>query len=496
MNHIYFGDNLSILRDLPSESIDLIYIDPPFNTGKTQALTSLKTVRSESGDRKGFKGNSYESFDLGTKSYKDSFESSKYYIEDFIRPRIEEAYRLLKPYGSLYFHIDYREVHYCRILLDSIFGRDSFINEIIWAYDFGGRPRSRWPAKHDNILFYAKDPKNFIFNTSEVDRIPYMAPGLVGPEKAKRKKLPTDTWWFSYVGDKRQTDTWWHTIVGTSSKERLGYPTQKPRGVIDRIIKVSSLPDQTVMDFFAGSGTVGESCLVLNRAFVLIDNNKEALEVMARRFDGYENISWDYFDPSPYQTGTRHILADPKYSEEERARTYSPDFEMLVATANYIQKDLEKKSEQWKDSPFEWVLLLPARKKGKLAEHLVASWCASNGIYSQRPKSTSSVSLMMNNCTVAIKFSTLWTNGTYRFQQIREKGYDFVICFGISPHAAHCWFFSREHILNNATEQHKGAKGSEYWTTINPNKPPEWAKDSGGTLEQALNELKRLLKLR
>ncbi len=284
---IYFGDNLPVLKNIASESIDLIYIDPPFNTGKIQARTRIKTVKSENGDRIGFKGNSYQTIALGTQEYSDSYGDQ--YIQEFIRPRMLEAYRILAPYGSLYFHIDYREVHYCKILLDQIFGRECFINEIIWAYDFGGKAKTRWPAKHDNILFYVKNPDHYIFNSSEIEREPYMAPGLVGPEKAERGKLPTDTWW--------------HTIVGTNSKERTGYPTQKPLGVINRIIRASSLPGQIVLDFFAGSGTVGESCLQLGRNFILVDDNPEALEVMARRFACAQGITWTGFDPAPFQKG-------------------------------------------------------------------------------------------------------------------------------------------------------------------------------------------------
>jgi site-specific DNA-methyltransferase (adenine-specific) len=285
MPKILFGDNLPILQSMPSGSIDLIYIDPPFNTGKKQTRTQIKTVKSTAGDRKGFKGQTYATQALGTKEYDDAYGED--FIQAFIRPRLEEAYRLLAPHGSLYFHIDYREVHYCKILLDQIFGRQSFLNEIIWAYDFGGKAKTRWPAKHDNILFYVKDPANYIFNAEAIDREPYMAPGLVGPEKAKRGKLPTDTWW--------------HTIVGTHSRERTGYPTQKPLGVINRIVLASSLPGHTVLDFFAGSGTLGESCLKLGRDFILIDNNPVALQVMARRFAAYPEIEWVNFDPAAYQ---------------------------------------------------------------------------------------------------------------------------------------------------------------------------------------------------
>jgi site-specific DNA-methyltransferase (adenine-specific) len=307
MNRIYFGDNLPILKSLPNESVDLIYIDPPFNTGKTQTRTRIKTVKSQNGDRKGFQGNSYQTIELGTKAYQDSFDfdtngiskevkeayeriapdGSIYFLEEFLRPRLEEAKRILKPNGSLYFHIDYREVHYCKLLLDKIFGRECFINEIIWAYDYGGKAKTKWPPKHDNILLYVKDPNNYIFRSHAIDREPYMTPGLVGPEKAKIGKLPTDTWW--------------HTIVGTNSKERTGYPTQKPIGVIKRIIEASSHPGHTVMDFFAGSGTVGRCCLDLDRNFILIDNNPIALEVMAKRFSNESEIEWINFDPSPFQ---------------------------------------------------------------------------------------------------------------------------------------------------------------------------------------------------
>ena len=279
-HRIYFGDNLPILESLPSESVDLIYIDPPFNTGKVQARTQMKTVRSEQGDRTGFAGQRYQTIKVSSKGYTDIFDD----FLAFLAPRLEQAYRLLTPRGSLYFHIDYREVHYCKVLLDGIFGRDSFINEIIWAYDYGGKPKTRWPAKHDNILFYAKDPEHYTFNVDDIQREPYMAPGLVGPEKAARGKLPTDVWW--------------HTIVATNGAEKMGYTTQKPLGVINRIVTASSNPGDLVMDFFAGSGTVGESCLRLGRRFILIDDNPQALEVMARRFKGAADIEWCGFDPN------------------------------------------------------------------------------------------------------------------------------------------------------------------------------------------------------
>lgn len=274
LNSIYFSDNFPILQSLLSDSIDLIYIDPPFNTGKTQARTQIRTERNENGDRTGFAGNRYETIKLGSRGYADIFDD---YLA-FLEPRLTEAYRLLKPTGSLYFHIDYREVHYCKILLDAIFGRECFLNEIIWAYDYGGRPKNRWPAKHDNILLYVKDPQHYTFNQGAVDRIPYMAPGLVGEVKAALGKLPTDTWW--------------HTIVPTNGKEKTGYPTQKPLGILRRVIAASSNPGETVLDFFAGSGTTGAVCLELDRHFVLVDNNPQSLEVMRKRFEGFSGIEW------------------------------------------------------------------------------------------------------------------------------------------------------------------------------------------------------------
>jgi site-specific DNA-methyltransferase (adenine-specific) len=279
---IYFGDNLEVLRELPDSSVDLIYIDPPFNTGKVQTRTQISTIRDESGgDRTGFGGKRYRTVKLGTKEYKDVFDD--YLV--FLEPRLVEAYRLLKPDASLFFHIDYREVHYCKVLLDMVFGRDSFMNEIIWAYDYGARSKSRWPSKHDTILWYARDPAHYQFHLEECDRIAYMAPGLVGPEKAARGKTPTDTWW--------------HTIVSPNGHEKTGYPTQKPRGILDRIVKVHSRPGDRLLDFFAGSGTFGESALEHGRDCILVDSNPEALGVMERRFAA-TNVEWVRWTPQEH----------------------------------------------------------------------------------------------------------------------------------------------------------------------------------------------------
>jgi site-specific DNA-methyltransferase (adenine-specific) len=285
MNTIYFGDNLPVLQGLPDESVDLIYIDPPFNTGKQQGRTQIKTVRAEEGDRTGFQGRRYQTVKLGTRSYADVFDD----FLAFLEPRLCESLRVLAPHGSLYFHIDYREVHYCKLLLDQIFGRACFLNEVIWAYDYGGRPKNRWPPKHDTILVYVKDPERYLFNYEAIERIPYMAPGLVGPEMGARGKVPTDAWMDLSFGP---SDFWWHTIVPTNGSEKVGYPTQKPLGILRRIVQASSPPGGLVLDFFAGSGTTGAACLELGRRFMLVDNNPAALEVLARRFAGVADLAW------------------------------------------------------------------------------------------------------------------------------------------------------------------------------------------------------------
>lgn len=267
-NRVIHGDCLDVLRGLADESVDLVYIDPPFNTGRTQRRVRRETVRDDdAGDRKGFHGRRYRTVSV---AQDDGFADTFVDYLGFLEPRLREAHRVLAPTGSLYFHIDYREVHYCKVLLDQIFGRASFLNEIIWAYDYGARSTKRWPAKHDNILFYAKDPARYHFDLGEVDRIPYMAPGLVTPEKAARGKLPTDTWW--------------HTIVSPTGKEKLGYPTQKPIGILRRIVRASCPPGGLVLDFFAGSGTTGAAALETGRRFLLVDASVAAIRTMKRRF--------------------------------------------------------------------------------------------------------------------------------------------------------------------------------------------------------------------
>jgi site-specific DNA-methyltransferase (adenine-specific) len=260
------GDNLAVLQSIPDESIQLIYVDPPFNTGRVQTRGSSITTRTETGNRIGFKGQRYEIVKETVLSYDDEFKD----YWSFLEPRLEEAWRILNETGTLYLHLDYRESHYAKVLLDALFGRECFLNEIIWAYDYGGKAKSRWPSKHDTILVYVKNPDKYYFNNETVDREPYMAPGLVTPEKVAKGKLPTDVWW--------------HTIVSPTGKEKTGYPTQKPLGILRRIIQASSKEGDTVLDFFAGSGTTGHAAASLDRNFILIDQNPEAIQVMKERF--------------------------------------------------------------------------------------------------------------------------------------------------------------------------------------------------------------------
>ncbi len=274
---IILSDNLPVLQAMLAESVELIYVDPPFNTGKIQSRTRIRVTQDEDGDRTGFKGTRYRTEVVGRSGYNDRYDD----YMDFLLPRLREAYRILEPTGSFFLHIDYREAHYCKILLDEIFGRASFMNEIIWAYDYGARSKRKWSAKHDTIFWYAKDPDAYTFNFDVMDRIPYMAPGLVGKEKAARGKTPTDVWW--------------HTIVSPNGREKTGYPTQKPLGILERIVKVHSNPGDTILDFFAGSGTTGEAAARHGRNYILVDSNPEAASVMAARLANYdvETIGFD-----------------------------------------------------------------------------------------------------------------------------------------------------------------------------------------------------------
>ena len=262
---ILLGDNLEILPAFADDTFQLVYADPPFNTGGEQRRRTVATVADPAGDRTGFGGRRYRSRLLAESSYRDAFDD---YLA-FLEPRLVELRRLLTASGTLYFHIDYREAHYCKLLLDEVFGRDAFLNEIVWAYDYGARAKRRWPTKHDTILVYVKDPARYFFDAAAVDREPYMAPGLVGAEKAARGKLPTDVWW--------------HTIVSPTGREKTRYPTQKPEGVLRRIVQASTRAGDWCLDPFAGSGTLGAVARKLGRRYVLVDSNPRAVEVSTSR---------------------------------------------------------------------------------------------------------------------------------------------------------------------------------------------------------------------
>jgi len=276
-NLLVAGDNLDVIRGLPDASFRLIYLDPPFNTGRQQTRQALRTVRAEGGARTGFQGRSYDTIKGVLYGYDDRF--ADYW--EFLEPRLIEAWRLLDDLGTLYLHLDYREAHYAKVVLDALFGRDNFLNEIIWAYDYGAKANKKWPAKHDTILVYVKNPANYFFNNADVDREPYMAPGLVTPEKVARGKLPTDVWW--------------HTIVSPTGKEKTGYATQKPEGILRRIIQASSAQGDWVLDFFAGSGTTGAVAASLKRRFMLVEQNPDAVAIIEKRLGRHAvSVRWGH----------------------------------------------------------------------------------------------------------------------------------------------------------------------------------------------------------
>ncbi|MFF0909485.1 DNA-methyltransferase [Microbacterium enclense] len=292
---IHHADNLDVTRTFADGTFTLVYLDPPFNTGRTRqkAVESAKWTppADETPDaaapepvasplllpgkvdeeapapvvQRGFHGREYSRLRGDLRTYDDKFDD----YWGFLEPRLVEAWRLLADDGTLYLHLDYREVHYAKVMCDALFGRERFLNELIWAYDYGAKSRRRWPTKHETILVYVKNPDRYFFDTDAVDREPYMAPGLVTPEKAARGKLPTDVWW--------------HTIVPTTGREKTGYPTQKPEGVLRRIVQASSRPGDRVLDMFAGSGTFGAVASPLGRRSVLIDDNADAVAVMRKR---------------------------------------------------------------------------------------------------------------------------------------------------------------------------------------------------------------------
>ena len=536
MNQVWFGDNLRILRQLPSDAFSLIYADPPFNTKKRRKYARVRTEVSPDGDRTGFKGQRYKTFRLSERSYLDIFDDYLLFLE----PRLREMYRVLAPNGTLYFHIDYREVHHCRILLDYIFGEDSFLNEVIWAYDYGGRSKKKWPAKHDNILVYVKDPNNYVFNTEDIDRLPYRAPSLVGPEKAERGKLPTDVWvqgkmapadfWWRerlaseetnigiikgghslLVGPEEAgeelypSDLWWHTIVPTKSRERTGYPTQKPLRLLWRIVSASSQVGDSVLDAFAGSGTTGVAAYNLDRRFTLVDNNAESIRITALRLA--DECPVDFLGPdlsyqewgSLAQLACEDQVADLPASGHFylgrgrsliMSRKSDPGFEQFTELANKARPKAISPDywDLWKISPIGWVRSMPPGSKGKLGKDLVSYLCSSEGLDVEKGGRSPKPDFFIEDCPVVVRMSTLWEANEYRFQQFkREQVFEYAICLGISPMEVHCWVIDRDTLETNATGQHGGQRAIDtFWLKVIPAEIDPWLEECGGELQEAL----------
>jgi len=255
MNAVHHREAMSLLLDTPDDSVDLIYVDPPFGTGARQSLHGM--------------------------SYEDDEED----YEEWLFVHVSRMWHVLKQTGTLYLHLDWREICSARHACNYKFGKENFLGEIIWSYNYGGRGKHFFAAKHDNILAFAKKKGDHVFNYDDVDRIPYKAPEMqyVGRTKEEAEKriargqVPTDVWDLS--------------IVGTNSKERTGYPTQKPLKLVERIVVASSPPGGTVLDVFAGSGTTGMAAHKHGRNFILSDTNPQAIAVMQERFKGIE-VDW------------------------------------------------------------------------------------------------------------------------------------------------------------------------------------------------------------
>lgn len=430
---LHLGDNLNILEQMPDGSVDLIYIDPPFNTGKPQTYKRIKTQADTNGDRKGFGGRTYTTQTLSESSYDDVFDNFK----DFLVPRLHQAHRLLKANGSFFLHIDHREAHYCKIWLDEIFGRQQFMNEIIWAYDYGARSKNRWSAKHDTIFWYVKDQKNYTFNYDAIDRIAYLSPGLVDEAKALRGKTPTDVWE--------------QTIVPTNSKERTGYPTQKPLAILTRIVKVHSNPGNLILDFFAGSGTTGIAALLNHRKTILIDNNPKAVEVIKQRVKTVVDANQN------------------ELQSHKSSQTFSDLFVQELHAICPICLSLDE--DNWK-SIFLFLKREPRpARKNKWIKNTICNALGKEGLNTKLAKRTITIDL----CRCIVKFSLPWSGSSnYRFQQIRKRAkYDFLICLGVHQGGVNLWIATQDAInkkWNDLKGQHTGGSSQETkWISVGIN---------------------------
>lgn len=410
-NQILHGDNLPLLRLLPDESVRLIYVDPPFNTGKKQSRRRIKSVADQTGDRNGFGDRRYASEVVSEVGYNDRFDD----YPAFLEPRLREAYRVLTADGSLFFHIDWRESARCRLLLEDIFGGDQHcLNEIIWAYDYGARSRRKWSSKHDNIYWFAKDPANYIFNDEALPRIPYMAPDLVGAKKSARGKTPTDVWW--------------HTIVPTNSREKTGYPTQKPLDLLRWIVAVHSQAGDVVLDFFAGSGTCGVAAQAQGRQFVLIDSAKTAVQTMRKRLNAPAADEADEAD----KTAEAADVADA--ADADKAAGAPDRKQALLAAIGAVKKTWRPDRSVWLGSPTDWLHLLSPDEQHKAGEAILTEYLALFNIQMRR----SGRALYCRDKKLSLRLALAGDSHGYRFDAIKQSA-DYYGLLGIAPQTIHLW---------------------------------------------------------
>ena len=254
LNKVYCMDNLELLKQLPDNYIDLIYCDILYGTGRNFGdYQDLKCVRK--------------------------------IIEEHYIPRIKEMYRILKPTGSIYLQMDYRISHWIRCLMDDIFGYNNFVNEIIWAYRSGGKAANKFSLNHDNILFYSKTNK-YIFNAQkDLSYLPKMKgrskfENDLGGFYAKCEHCDSKNVAVRYV---EARDFWEFNMLSCRNSERTGYSTQKPKALLERIIKASSNEGDIVADFYMGSGTSMVVAKELNRQFIGCDISQKAVDITNQR---------------------------------------------------------------------------------------------------------------------------------------------------------------------------------------------------------------------
>lgn len=330
INQLYQGDNLIIMEKLLEEGyrekLDLIYIDPPFLTNANYK----GRIVVENRDAK----ETLEYF-----AYRDTWERGFASYLEMIYIRLYLLRELLSPKGTIYVHLDYRAVHYVKILMDEIFGRENFLNEVIWAYKSGGTSNRYFSRKHDNILVYSKT-KDYIFNPQLEKSYnrglkPY---GFKGVEE-----FEDEIGWYTLV---KLRDVWQIDMVGRTAKERVGYDTQKPEKLLERIILTSSNEDSVVGDFFAGSGTTGIVAEKHNRRWIMVDKGGLSLTTINKRL--IDNQSKTYYiyntDISSLNKGKLYIKHVDIIKKEElhiQLDKYYIDIEKIDMNNKYKQKVME-----------------------------------------------------------------------------------------------------------------------------------------------------------